>query len=866
MKRITRFSAFLSAMAMIVLIAGSAVLIRSLTLSRKGEDPRVSRATVLNPLDGMQNGVSALLRASSENGELFAANYFPTLSGAVGDGIEDATAALQETLNAAGTTGGTVYLPQGTYLISAPLTVPSGVTLRGDFSSPESRQNSDAKTLLTVSANLPREGEALITLGDGAALIGITVFYEGQTPADPVAYPAAVFCPGNGEIRDVTLLNPYCGVRVEGTGSVTVERLWMSPLDRGVVVAENRTQVILEDVSVSPVYWLNEHPESFTGSVYEEMNAFLHANLQAVALEDVKDVTLARVRAEGAAVGLTVNVPRTGNGILRASELSVTSARTPLLVESLPSSGILISDSLFRPDSAAGADCIRIASAANAPIIFSACFFSGLPKTVFRAESAAFVSFYHCSFGTWWNTCFDVTAGTLVAVSPTFRSTEQKATLGKDGFVLLYDSPETARSEQLLFSVPDKDAVRTGSVQGVSLRDTARIGTSGIINALDRGVSTEADDNTPALQAALDEAGQNRGVVFLPEGTYRFRSTVAVPAGVRLIGVGNGAVYRTVLLFDPQKAADRSLIELNAEAGAEGLLIRLEQNAPVTEHTYAVSALADGARVRYVAVDAPRGLRFVNVTNATAEHVQLSVSRMGLLLNRAENTQVRDLTVTDVSGERSLTGVSVNEASVSLYRVRISSAAFGVVSSGTTRQDATVAGNLLFFRDTGTWLYHTAAGEAELTCVAVTGHGKEDYAGLQMDGVGSVTIQGAIIRSDETANPAAAMTDGVTRLYAVQFGGAASRTLQAQGTAVCSAVGCVWSEQTFLHAFAGEESILTMEGNLAISEQEFSGIDGVYLNTESADEAMLTVSANLRLYSYVDPESVLVNGDRPEEK
>lgn len=50
--------------------------------------------------------------------------------GATGDGTTDDAAALQTALDTAGT-GGTVYLPAGTYATSAPLTVPPGVTLRG---------------------------------------------------------------------------------------------------------------------------------------------------------------------------------------------------------------------------------------------------------------------------------------------------------------------------------------------------------------------------------------------------------------------------------------------------------------------------------------------------------------------------------------------------------------------------------------------------------------------------------------------------------------------------------------------------------------------------------------------------------------
>lgn len=53
--------------------------------------------------------------------------------GAAGDGVTDDTAAIQEALDAAGY-GGVVYFPQGVYLISYPLDLPKGVSLKGSHS------------------------------------------------------------------------------------------------------------------------------------------------------------------------------------------------------------------------------------------------------------------------------------------------------------------------------------------------------------------------------------------------------------------------------------------------------------------------------------------------------------------------------------------------------------------------------------------------------------------------------------------------------------------------------------------------------------------------------------------------------------
>lgn len=51
--------------------------------------------------------------------------------GAVGNGSTDDTAAIQSAINAAATNGGPVFIPRGVFVITGPLTVSDGVTLRG---------------------------------------------------------------------------------------------------------------------------------------------------------------------------------------------------------------------------------------------------------------------------------------------------------------------------------------------------------------------------------------------------------------------------------------------------------------------------------------------------------------------------------------------------------------------------------------------------------------------------------------------------------------------------------------------------------------------------------------------------------------
>ena len=52
--------------------------------------------------------------------------------GAVGDGVTDDTVEIQNALDALSSTGGMVYFPRGTYIISSALTPPSNVTMMGE--------------------------------------------------------------------------------------------------------------------------------------------------------------------------------------------------------------------------------------------------------------------------------------------------------------------------------------------------------------------------------------------------------------------------------------------------------------------------------------------------------------------------------------------------------------------------------------------------------------------------------------------------------------------------------------------------------------------------------------------------------------
>ena len=56
--------------------------------------------------------------------------------GALGNGVDDDSIAFQTALSEMAETGGALYVPAGTYVLTQELAIPDGVTLLGDFNAP----------------------------------------------------------------------------------------------------------------------------------------------------------------------------------------------------------------------------------------------------------------------------------------------------------------------------------------------------------------------------------------------------------------------------------------------------------------------------------------------------------------------------------------------------------------------------------------------------------------------------------------------------------------------------------------------------------------------------------------------------------
>lgn len=179
---------------------------------------------------------------------------------ALGNGVADDTLTIQRALSAVGAAGGgTVYLPQGIYKVTAPLTVPDGVELRGPVGTSKVREGRGICTLASYHGHNtvnPLTDPALITLGNHAGVRGFSIVHPLQlfdvTQIKPYPYDIR----GNGTgiwITDMMLVNSCYGIDLAANRNddFLVRGVWATAYYKGIDVGGGSVGGKLERLAFS---------------------------------------------------------------------------------------------------------------------------------------------------------------------------------------------------------------------------------------------------------------------------------------------------------------------------------------------------------------------------------------------------------------------------------------------------------------------------------------------------------------------------------------------------------------------------------------------------------------------------------------
>ena len=229
--------------------------------------------------------------------------------GAVGDGEADDTRAIQAALAAAGQTGGgTVYLPQGLYRLTGPLTVPSGVELRGPLAVGQIRAWFEACSLLVDWQPEPGTdvftAPAAVTLEADAGMRGLMIshtrnIWEMDADGELVITPMPYAVRGAGEgvwLQDVTFTNAYLGVdfATYRCDDFMIKDLWATFLREGIRVGGGTTGGTMEIVTVDfgPWHGWKRLPQETERGVRSPYNAWINEHLDLYVFEDCAELDL----------------------------------------------------------------------------------------------------------------------------------------------------------------------------------------------------------------------------------------------------------------------------------------------------------------------------------------------------------------------------------------------------------------------------------------------------------------------------------------------------------------------------------------------------------------------------------------------
>ncbi len=159
--------------------------------------------------------------------------------------------------------GGTVFLALGDYTVTKPITVPVGVTLRGDPARRSERVRQS--TVLRIRGGHGDEnGPAAFTVNPGAGLVGLVFFYPDQTLTNPTPYPWTVrsaahppVANDNQTVLDCTFVNSWQGIQIgpDWNELHTIRNVRLCALKTGLSIDSTTDIGRITDVFISPTVW-----------------------------------------------------------------------------------------------------------------------------------------------------------------------------------------------------------------------------------------------------------------------------------------------------------------------------------------------------------------------------------------------------------------------------------------------------------------------------------------------------------------------------------------------------------------------------------------------------------------------------------
>ncbi|MDR1763095.1 MAG: discoidin domain-containing protein [Dysgonamonadaceae bacterium] len=513
---------------------------------------------------------------------LNAADYGADLTGTT-----DQTALLQKLLDFLGSrsnndgrksdgtpNGGTLFLPEGKYLICGYLYIPKGVTIRGEWEKPvkgqpikgtiivcnnPSAKGHDCTILPNGTLSTAYEAQSTITMQPSSAVRDLAFWYPEQDADNITPYPPAILFGQQGYwgndyclASNITLVNAYDGIifsRRNGGGAPNCYGIYGTPLRRGIEIDNIAEVGRIDNVDFSPDYWAGSGlPDSPT--LTGKHRDFILENGTAVVMRRNDWSFICKVNAEGYNIGyrldLSYNDDTNGNKTAPNGHnygMEFTDCKYGVYVAAVSGSGMMFYEYKFK-------NCdygFWFDKAAGGVVQIQGCEFDANTAAIYAPSTNNTKILMNQNVIK--KGAINIQGGLASLVKNDFESEDvPQVILGANARATLTgnyranNSPVSVKNLSMYECINDETPLEISELPHFPYKNQYEFtqkpaGSAFYVANAETGVTTAADDNSDALQALLNQAkNEGGGLVFLPPGHYNFRKPLTIPAGVELKG------------------------------------------------------------------------------------------------------------------------------------------------------------------------------------------------------------------------------------------------------------------------------------------------------------------------------------------
>lgn len=515
----------------------------------------------------------------------------------------DSSPAIQAALDSAFSQGGgVVYIPEGVYTCKSSIEIPQGVTLRGEWLSPDDAVPASCGTVLSVeTGNISENPDAFIKLNVGAGVRNLTVIYPDYAEGVFDRYSPAIAQKLAGtndsfNVMNVTVLGGSVGFDGSDGWSELhyLKNIYFSCFDAAVKLNNVTDTGRMQNINISPEYLIDNGLYKVSAAAADKIREYAYGNSTGLYIQRSDWEYVYELNISGLKSGIVFDkyIDTEDNNRVRGSNgqffgVNITDCATAVDCAYTNAIGYAFTDvSISAADGGYG---IRFGSEFMAHFEISDMKITGNIANPVYSESR------NNGKITITNSVFDLSGSENYDVDIEGGSISlQQCSFLKDGGNI-YLSGDIGAASVLGCTFEHGASIKHPS----GMQDKIEIdftplnlpqaeythiykkyyptpSSALVYNIADYGAKS-GEDSTEALKKALEDAGKTGGTVYVPQGEYYISDYITVPEGVELRGIYDMPTHPvtkgSVLMTEVGKNDEngRAVITLSEGSGISGM-------------------------------------------------------------------------------------------------------------------------------------------------------------------------------------------------------------------------------------------------------------------------------------------------------